>query len=541
MVQVRVRTDGQLLSAHLAGDGQAFAELVGRHGTVVMGVCRRLLGDGAEAEDAAQAAFLLLLRKAGGLAGFADLGGWLHRAAVLVARQARRTRRRRERHEKEAAAMRQLSGSGGSGGGAPADAGEGAAVWRECAGRLDEAMLGLPEAQRQALVLCYFEGLSQSQAAERLGCPETTLASRCARGLERLRERLGVSDRRLGATALGALLLARVCAPTPATFLPSIISAAKGAAAGAPATALVEGVMRVMFWTKVKIVASAVVAAAAVGVCTPLVIRAVSAEQGFAPKAPVAAPAPAPAVDAGKDAPAVDGLKLSLSLAPDRLLCGDDCRKKLDQANGMKQCAGCIMRCNAGHATCTSCAFQKAACEVCGAKLAGGIPVLSELEAGKSARLLLVFENVSNEKMRVCQYLLGMRKLKLSVAGPDAESVKTAPTGVMFMLAAISENDFPEVAPGGKWVFSYLTVGGNPPRVSQGASATHLLKAGDYKIVATYSNDEDSYFDGQKKQQVKPDGKVWKGEVKSGELKLKITGQPAPMPAGGFKRPLMVD
>lgn len=538
MVLSEVRTDGRLLSAHLAGDGEAFAELVRRHGAVVMGVCRRLLGGGPEAEDAAQAAFLLLLRKAPGLAGFADLGGWLHRAAVLVSRQARRSRRRRELHEKEAAAMRQQSGGGG--GGAPADAGEGAAVWRECAGRLDEAMLGLPEAQRQALVLCYFEGLSQSQAAERLGCPETTLASRCLRGLERLRQRLGVSERRLTASALGALLFAQGCAPTPATFLPSIISAAKGAAVGAPATALVEGVIQAMFWTKVKIVAAAVVAAALVAVGTPLVIGAVSAEQGFAPKPPVAAPAPAPAADAAKDAPAVDGLKLSLSLAPDRLVCGDDCRKKLDQANGMHNCAGCIMRCNAGHATCTSCAFQKAACEVCGAKLAGGIPALAELQVGKTARLLMVFENVSNEKLRVCQYLLGMRKLKLAVAGPDADSVKTAPTGMMFMLAAISESDFPEVAPGGKWVFSYLTVGGNPPGISQGASATHLLKAGDYKIVATYSNNEDTYFDNQKKQQVKPDGKVWKGEVKSGELTLKIAGQPAPMPAGR-RGPIMMN
>ncbi|HOX06315.1 MAG TPA: sigma-70 family RNA polymerase sigma factor [Planctomycetota bacterium] len=535
MVQMNPRTDGQLLSAHLAGDAGAFAELVGRHEALVMGACRRLLGAGPEAEDAAQAAFLLLLRKAGGLAGSADLGGWLHRAAVLVSRQARRSRRRRELHEKEAAAMRQ------EGGGVPADAGDGAAVWRECAGRLDEAMLALPEVQRQALVLCYFEGLSQSQAAERLGCPETTLASRCARGLERLRERLGASERRLGAAALGALLLARGCVPAPAGFATSIVSAAKGAAAGAPATALVEGVMKTMFWTKVKIVAAALGVAAVLAIGTPLIIGAVSAEQGFAPKPPVAAPAPAPAADAGKDAPAVDGLKLSLLVAPDYLLCGDACRKKLNQANGMKQCPGCIMRCNAGHASCTSCSFLAGACEVCGAKLPGGIPALAELEAGKTARLLVVFENTSKEKMRVCQYLLGMRKLKLAVTGPDADSVKSAPTGMMFMLAAISENDFPEVAPGGKWVFTYLAIGGNPPHVGQGASNTYLLKAGDYKIVATYSNDEDSYFDNQKKQQVKPAEKVWKGEVKSGECSLKITGQPAAMPAGGFKRPLMAN
>jgi DNA-directed RNA polymerase specialized sigma24 family protein len=104
------RNDGQLLAAWLGGEEAAFAELVGRHGTMVLGVCRRVLGPGRGADDAAQAALVALARKARSLRGQRDVGAWLHRAAWFAATKAVRAVRRREAHEREAAKLRPAVG-----------------------------------------------------------------------------------------------------------------------------------------------------------------------------------------------------------------------------------------------------------------------------------------------------------------------------------------------------------------------------------------------------------------------------------------------
>ena len=262
------RTDGESLTAYLGGEAGAFEALTRRHAAMVLGVARRLLGPGPDAEDAAQATFVLLVRKASKLTGARDLGAWLHRSARLVARTALRARRRRSRHEKEAAAMRP----------AGEQARESEELWRQHAPRLDGALDALPARYRQALVLCYFEGLSRGQAARRLGCPESTVAGRCARGLEKLRGRLGVREQRLGAAALGALLAGRAAGEVPGDFIPSVVAAANGAAAGAPVLALTEGALKTMFWSKVKAVAASAAAVAALAVGTPLAVRAASGE-----------------------------------------------------------------------------------------------------------------------------------------------------------------------------------------------------------------------------------------------------------------------
>ena len=235
------RTDGQLLAGHLSGDEAAFERLAARHAAMVLASCRRVLGAGPDAEDAAQAAFMVLVRKARSLVGERDLGRWLHRTAVLVSRNALRARGRRSRREQEAAVVKP----------AGREAEEAGRIWRECAPRLDSALESLPAAQRQALVLCYFEGLSQSQAAERLNLPEGTVATRCARGLEKLRRQLAYRGAVVGVPALGALLLeqaAGAAGALPEAFLPSVAAAAKGAAASAPILALTEGALKMMFW-----------------------------------------------------------------------------------------------------------------------------------------------------------------------------------------------------------------------------------------------------------------------------------------------------
>ncbi len=309
------RNDGELLAAHLAGREGAFEELAGRHAAMVLGVCRRLLGAGPDAEDAAQATFVLLARKAAGLRGAADLGAWLHRSARLISRTALRARRRRARHEKEAAVMRGTDGD-------PAGSER---LWREHADRLDDALDSLPAAHRQALVLCYFEGLSQGEAARRLSVPQSTVSSRCTRGLEKLRARLGIRERRTGGAALGALIAARAAAEVPDSFVPSAVAAARGAAVSAPVLALTEGALKVMFWSKVKFVVAFVAAAAILAAVTPPAVRAVSRAAGGEAEAKAEPPA------------AVDGLRLTVSADRKEFSPGEKVKLRLTFENASKE------------------------------------------------------------------------------------------------------------------------------------------------------------------------------------------------------------
>ncbi len=197
---------------------------------MVLGTCRRLLGEGPDAEDAAQAAFVVMVRKARGLAGgTGDLGGWLHRTARMVSRTALRARRTRTRREREASMTRERDRA--------------AEAWNSLRGDLDAELDSLPSGYRDVLVLRYFEGLSGVETAERLAVPESTVNTRASRALERLRARLGAGGRGLGAAALGALIAERASAAPATPFIPSVVAAAKGAAASAPILALAEGVL----------------------------------------------------------------------------------------------------------------------------------------------------------------------------------------------------------------------------------------------------------------------------------------------------------
>jgi len=243
-------------------DQDAFAALVARHGAMVLGVCRRVLGDAHAAEDAFQAAFLVLARKAASLGRPAALAGWLHGVARRVALKARgRTRR----------------------GGALADAPEptdprpdppARLAGRELLAALEEEVQRLPEAQRLAVVLCRLEGLSQEEAARRLGCTAGTVRGRLERGRARLRERFLRRGLTLPA-ALAAVEAVRASAPAALARLGT--SAAKAAtlfaagpkpagAATAAAVALAEGVLKDMVRRTFRAVFLLAVLAASLGV-----------------------------------------------------------------------------------------------------------------------------------------------------------------------------------------------------------------------------------------------------------------------------------
>jgi RNA polymerase sigma factor (sigma-70 family) len=203
----------------------AFAELVRRHGPMVLAACRRALGNPDDAEDAFQAVFLVLARKAHTVRG--NLAGWLYAVAVRTARGVRIMRERRRKHETRASNRCEPAVP-------PATDHDLAAV-------IDEELARLPEHHRLAVVLCELRGQSRKQAAAELGIPEGTLASRLAAAKRKLAALL--SARGLAPAALVASLAP---ASVSAGLIESAVSAVRGTAgpvASAAASAVVKGML----------------------------------------------------------------------------------------------------------------------------------------------------------------------------------------------------------------------------------------------------------------------------------------------------------
>ncbi len=234
----------------------AFAALVARHGAMVLHVCRQLLGDQHHAEDAFQAVFLVLARKARSIRDPDLLGNWLYGVALRTARKAR-VRIARRRKNEEGDAMRRPSSSPG----VPA---EQPVLAREQAEALYREIDRLPGPFRQTVVLCYFEGLTLEEAARRLRCPAGTVRSRLARACDKLRRGLTRRGVSLSGAALVAALSPRSASASVSSPLCDITTraamnfAAGQAAAGATsasAMALAQEVLRSMLLHKLKLTA----------------------------------------------------------------------------------------------------------------------------------------------------------------------------------------------------------------------------------------------------------------------------------------------
>ena len=211
-------SDAELASRFIkTRDHEAFATLVMRHGPMVMAVCRGSLGDQGDADDAFQATFLILLKRLGSFPVGDSLGGWLHRVAKRVVRQARLSENRRRKRESVA-----ILASRSSTDHEPERA--------EIIEWVRREISVLPERYRVPIVLCDLQGLTRSEAAHLLGCPEGTIAARISRGRRRLHDRL---QRRGVEPAMLALA-------TPAaawrTSLQAAIQTASAIGAGKPAT-----------------------------------------------------------------------------------------------------------------------------------------------------------------------------------------------------------------------------------------------------------------------------------------------------------------
>jgi RNA polymerase sigma factor (sigma-70 family) len=153
-------TDAQLLEGFLARrEEAAFAALVRRHGPMVFGVCRRVLGDIHDAEDAFQATFLLLVRKAASIVRREQVGGWLYRVAYRTALEAREIRARRRARERQVDAMPEPEAFLGD-------------VWHGLQPLLDEELARLPEKYRVPILLCDLEGQTRKEVARQLKLPE---------------------------------------------------------------------------------------------------------------------------------------------------------------------------------------------------------------------------------------------------------------------------------------------------------------------------------------------------------------------------------
>jgi RND family efflux transporter MFP subunit len=240
-------SDAQLLDRFAStGDEAAFELLVWRHQGLVFGVCRRVLQDDHEAEDAFQAAFLTLARKAAAVVRREAVAGWLYRVAYRVALTARTARLRRAGREKSLDAAATVA--------APADPAL-LPEQRELRAVVDEEVNRLPEKFRAAVALCYLEGKSVEEAAVQLGCPRGTVASRLARARKQLHGRLSRRGLTL-ATAAGLTLAApdRLIHAT-ARAAGSYVAAVTAGATAAPVVpvkvvAMTEGVLKTMFYRK---------------------------------------------------------------------------------------------------------------------------------------------------------------------------------------------------------------------------------------------------------------------------------------------------
>jgi RNA polymerase sigma factor (sigma-70 family) len=315
-------TDEQLLDGFLrAREPAAFEELVRRHGPMVLGVCQRVLANAHDAEDAFQATFLVLVRRASSIVARETLGNWLYGVAYRTAQKARAAAALRRAKEKQMAKPEAIEED----------------TWRELRPLLDQELNRLPDKYREPVVLCDLEGQTRKAAARRLGCPEGTLSVRLSRARVMLAKRLTRHGLVLSGGAVAVALshnAASACVPPAllsSTVQAATLVAAGHAAAGvvsAPVAALTEGVLQAMFRTKVKILAAVALAVGLIGVGIG-VYQAGAAPPGASGGSTVAAAAPAPGEKQADDAKDDEKINLPKGQPPTQVLVSLDKDGKL--------------------------------------------------------------------------------------------------------------------------------------------------------------------------------------------------------------------
>jgi RNA polymerase sigma factor (sigma-70 family) len=422
-------TDGELLRRFVTQrDEAAFAALLRRHGPLVYGVCRQVLGDEHAAEDVFQATFLVLARKAATVRRHGAVSAWLYRVACNLARTARRRAARRRTHEREAATMTpNVSGEAASG------------DWQPLLEEVDR----LPAKYRAVVVLCYLQGRTHPEAAADLGWPVGTVKGRLGRARDLLRRRL--IRRGLAPAAAGAAdLLARPAeAAVPEALFDSTLRAATRFAAGqataaglvsAEADALAKGALRMMTLTRLTMLTTLCLAALlGAGGVWLAVLRAGPGEPGERPaEKPPAPPEAGRASDPGRP---VNGLQLILEVPPEFNLFTD--------------------------------------------------PETTLLPDGSNVRpfaLRLVYRNTGDRPLKLdMSPLPDLVGSTLDITGPDAGSVRFVPKAQEFELRGAIAADFHLLRPGETWERTL-----NFPANEFCWGHFFLTKPGLYRMRATY-------------------------------------------------------
>lgn len=301
-------TDGKLLECFIEHrDEAAFAALVKRHGPMVWGVCHRLL-DHHEAEDAFQATFLVLIRKAASIKPREMVGNWLYGVAHRTALQARRTATRRRAKEKQVKEMPETEDVQQD-------------LWDDLRPLLDQELSRLPDKYRAVIVLCDLEGKTRKETAQQLGCPEGTVAGRLVRARSMLAKRLARHGLALSSGALAEMLTemaASACAFSVTIKAVSVFATGQAATIGATsiqAVALTEGVLKTMMMSKLK-------AALAVVLVLGFMATGATVLTGRMATAKDDKPAPAPASDnasINSDTSGAKGLEAKVKQKPRRI------------------------------------------------------------------------------------------------------------------------------------------------------------------------------------------------------------------------------
>ncbi|MBI5724530.1 MAG: sigma-70 family RNA polymerase sigma factor [Planctomycetes bacterium] len=281
--------DGDLLSSFSANRQQpAFAEIVRRHGPMVLGVCRSVLGNSCDAEDAAQAVFLTLIHKAASVQSRTTLAGWLYRVSWLVAKNEKRSIAVRARHERKAANMKRNFMKAEKEN-VPLD-------------MLHTELFNLPEKYRLPVILHHLEGRSQAEVADLLGDNVGTIMSRLNRGRRMLRDRLVKTGVAVSVAGLAAVMTNQAAVAVSSAFVASATKmaactlAAKTAVAGMASDkviALSKGAMNMLFAAKIKTAAmltAAVMLAGGTAVGTYMAVAAGPGGPAATPAIPLLAP-----------------------------------------------------------------------------------------------------------------------------------------------------------------------------------------------------------------------------------------------------------
>jgi RNA polymerase sigma factor (sigma-70 family) len=236
--------DMALVRAYAAQQSEpAFETLVARHAGLVHSAALRQVGDEQLAGDITQTVFLILARKAGALNPNTILPGWLYRTTRFVAAAALKIQRRRERREQEALAMMQET--------------NGDPAWEQLSPLLDEAMAQLPDKDRDALVLRFFQNKSLRDVGAVFGVDEYAAQKRVARALEKLRARFLKQGVRSTASIIAGLISANSIQAAPAALVKTTTATvlAQGTAAGGVHLPLLKGAMKLMAWHHWKVAA----------------------------------------------------------------------------------------------------------------------------------------------------------------------------------------------------------------------------------------------------------------------------------------------